>query len=54
MAGLQRNDLEYEWLVNKGMALAQLNDMWLEYLTGLGYTGSLDDMKHDYWAAGGG
>ncbi len=53
MSHRQRNDLEYQWLVDRGATPAQLADMWLEYLGGLGYTGSLSDMLHDFWAAGG-
>ncbi len=48
-----RNDVEYDWLIARGAAPAQLNDMWLEYLRGEGYLGALDDMNHDFWAAGG-
>ena len=49
----QRNDLEYQWLLDQGAEPAQLNDMWFRFLRSLGYTGALDDMKHDWWAAGG-
>ena len=30
-----------------------LNDMWFKLLRSWGYKGALDDMKHDWWAAGG-
>ena len=45
----QRNDDEYQWLLDAGAAPAQLNDMWFEYLRGLGYVGALDDMKKKFW-----
>ena len=49
----QRNDLEYQWLIDNGADPAQLNDMWFQVLRAWGYTGALDDMQHDYWAGGG-
>ena len=49
----QRNDDEYQWLLDNGAPPLQINDMWFYLLRLWGYTGSLDDMKHDYWAAGG-
>ncbi len=53
MSHRQRNDLEYQWLVDRGATPAQLADMWLEDLSGLGYRGSLSDMLHDFSAGGG-
>lgn len=46
-------DRERNWLKANGVAEAQLQDMWYEFLTGRGYTGALDDMKKEYWDAGG-
>jgi hypothetical protein len=49
----QRNDAEYQWLIDQGATSRELNDMWFEVLRGLGYTGALDDMKKQFWDAGG-
>ena len=49
----QRNDDEYQWLIDNGAVAGQLNDMWFERLRAWGYVGALDDMKFQFWAAGG-
>ena len=49
----QRNDDEYQWLLDQGMPPLQLNDMWFRFLRSLGYTGALDDMKREWWLGGG-
>jgi len=49
----QRNDDEYQWLIDNGADPAQLNDMWFQVLRSLGYKGALDDMKKAWWAGGG-
>jgi hypothetical protein len=49
----QLNDAEYQFLIAQGAAPAHVNDMWVEYLTGLGYTGTLDDMRKAFWKDGG-
>jgi hypothetical protein len=49
----QLNDAEYQFLIAQGAAPAHVNDMWVEYLTGLGYTGTLDDMRKAFWRDGG-
>ena len=39
-------DAEIRWLVSQGATPGKsINDMWYEYLSGLGYTGSVSDMK---------
>ncbi len=50
MARQQRNDLEILYPESKGgPAPTQMNDTWFDYLRGLGCTGSLDDMKKQFW-----
>jgi len=43
------NDAEYQFLVASGIAATQLNDMWALYLTGKGLSGTLADMKTEFW-----
>ena len=38
------DDAEYEFLLAWGATPGQVNDMWLEMFTEIGYSGSLDDM----------
>jgi hypothetical protein len=49
----QRNDAEYQWLIDHGATPAHLNDMWFGLLRLWGYTGALDDMQKQFWDAGG-
>ena len=52
----QINDAEAEWLKLKiaGTVIGdQLNDLWFQYLTELGFTGALNDMQTEFWCAGG-
>ncbi len=46
-------DAEQDFLFLVGQNMANLNDMWFGYLTFIGYTGALSDMKLAYWANGG-
>lgn len=43
-------DAESRWLKSKGVTSSSLNDMWFEYLSGIGFSGSLSDMKLNYWS----
>lgn len=46
-------DAEREFLLAQGATLATNQDMWYELLRSLEYTGSLSDMKKDFWCGGG-
>lgn len=48
------DDAEYEFLLAQGADAGHVNDMWFSMLTNLGYSGALDDMKHDFWCIDGG
>ncbi len=48
------HDAEYEFLIARGVAASQLNDMWFSYLTGKAYTGSLNDMLYQFWCVNNG
>ena len=49
-----RNDLELIYPESKaGPAPTQMNDTWFAWLRSLGHTGTLDDMKKQFWDAGG-
>lgn len=50
----QINDAEYQFLLARGVPAEALNDMWFRFLTGLGYTGALSDMQHQFWCVDGG
>lgn len=46
------DDAETQFLdAQVGITLANVNDMWLAYLTSLGKTGALDDMLLQFWSA---
>ena len=47
------NDLEWQFLrVQMPVGTSTtLNDMWMDYLSNLGYTGTINDMKFQYWSA---
>jgi len=47
-------DAEHEFLIARGIASGQLNDMWFSYLTGKGYTGALNDMLYEFWCVNNG
>ncbi|MCP4125903.1 MAG: hypothetical protein GY753_02430 [Gammaproteobacteria bacterium] len=47
------NDATRRWLIAQGATPAPLSDMWLEFLRGLGYTGTVSDMKASFWRNGG-
>lgn len=52
----QINDAAAEWLKLKitGAVIGdQLNDLWFQYLTELGFTGALNDMQAEFWCDGG-
>ena len=49
----QRNDDEYQWLLDQGVPPMHLNDMWFRFLRSLGYKGALDDMMREWWLGGG-
>ena len=42
-------DAEREFLLAKGSAPSHVDDMWVEYLTGLGLTGALADQLKQFW-----
>lgn len=46
------NELEWKWLsdLNSDTTLT-LEGQWLKYLSGLGYTGTVDEMKIASWKA---
>ncbi len=48
-----RGDAGYRWLIAQGVTPGHINDMWFEFLRGLGYTGTYVDMKAAYWKNGG-
>jgi hypothetical protein len=48
-------DAERRWLIdNSGFSTGTNNDLWMQGLTALGYTGSLNDMLVRFWEDGGG
>ncbi len=47
-------DLEYSFLVAQGMTPGTVNDMWIQLLESLGYTGTINGMKNRFWCEGGG
>jgi hypothetical protein len=48
----QLNDAEVQYLVARGVTPGDLADMWEAYLAGKSYSGSVTDMKHQWWLAG--
>ena len=42
------NYLEHVWLKSLGATEDQVNNAWKEFLTGLGYTGSLTEMQYEW------
>lgn len=42
-------DAERRWLSEQGVAYGPASDMWGAFLRGLGYAGSVDTMKLQYW-----
>ena len=47
-------DAEREFLLAQGADPAHNQDMWMELLIALGYSGSLQDMLHEFWCVDGG
>ena len=43
------HDAEAEFLIAQGALPSSNADMWIELLTGLGFTGSLSDMLTEFW-----
>lgn len=43
------NDAEHRWLSGLVPVPSTINDMWMQYLRGAGYEGSLNDMLYQYW-----
>ena len=44
-------DAERQWLrIQMPAAEGSNSDLWVQYLIGLGYAGSLDDMKLRFWS----
>ncbi len=47
------NDMRAAWLLLVGATSSNFNLAWQEYLINVrGFTGSLADMMHEYWAGG--
>ena len=46
-------DAESRWLFSQVAVtvLGPINDMWFTFLRAGGFTGTLTDMKHQYWSA---
>ena len=49
----QLNDAEASYLRTFGATPGDLNDMWMEFLTGKGYSGTLNDMRYQFILDGG-
>ena len=46
------NDAELRWLqAQAGVTGTTINDCWMQFLSGLGYQGTLNDMQLAYWTA---
>lgn len=52
-ATLDTPTLERAWLVGLGYTSDSNPDLWMEYLTDLGYSGSVNDMLVAFWTDGG-
>lgn len=51
-AGETLQDAESRWLsAHVGVTAKSIPDKWYQYLRGLGYTGTLGDMKNKFWNA---
>lgn len=46
-------DAEYRFITTVTGSTGDVQDLWFEYLRGLGYTGALSDMFYQYWSSGG-
>jgi len=52
VAGESLNDAERRWLLSQGATSSGSNqDLWVQFLKGEGYTGSINDMLKKYWLA---
>jgi len=47
------NELIFTWLGTQGATQDNLNDRWVDFLLSSGYSGSLSDMKKEWWCDGG-
>lgn len=51
-AGGTLNDILRAFLNFNGVTYGPLNDMWVQFLAGLGFVGTRDDMEYQWWLGG--